>query len=59
VGALEHVLLGERPPEPFGPGYSRHAIARAAGLELPGQHATRMLASYEAQEAPIPGRRLS
>jgi UDP-N-acetylglucosamine 2-epimerase (non-hydrolysing) len=56
VRALEHVLLGERPPEPFGPGYSRHAIARAAGLELPDQYATRVLASYEAQEEPVPGR---
>ena len=35
VAALEHVLLGSDPPEQFGPGYSRHAIARAAGLALP------------------------
>ncbi len=41
VAALEHVLLDERPPEPFGPGYSRYAIARAAGLELPEEYATR------------------
>jgi UDP-N-acetylglucosamine 2-epimerase (non-hydrolysing) len=52
VGALEHVLLGERPPEPFGPGYSRHAIARAAGLELPDQYAARVLESFETAEAP-------
>ena len=31
VAALEHVLLDERPPEPFGPGYSRYAIARGRG----------------------------
>jgi UDP-N-acetylglucosamine 2-epimerase (non-hydrolysing) len=41
VAALEHVLLDERPPEPFGPGYSRYAIARAAGLELPEEYVTR------------------
>lgn len=33
VAALEHVLLGGEPPAPFGPGYSRTAIAQAAGLE--------------------------
>jgi UDP-N-acetylglucosamine 2-epimerase (non-hydrolysing) len=34
VRALEHVLLGGDAPEPFGPGYSRSEIIRAAGLEL-------------------------
>ena len=34
VLALEHVLLGGEAPTPFGPGYSRAEIARAAGLEL-------------------------
>ena len=32
VGALEHILLGENPPQPFGPGYSREAVALAAGF---------------------------
>jgi UDP-N-acetylglucosamine 2-epimerase (non-hydrolysing) len=35
IRALEHVLLGGRPPEPFGPGYSRAEVARAAGFDLP------------------------
>ena len=35
VRALEHVLLGSDPPAPFGPGYSRAEIGRAAGLDLP------------------------
>jgi UDP-N-acetylglucosamine 2-epimerase (non-hydrolysing) len=35
IAALEHVLLGGQAPTPFGPGYSRTEIARAAGLELP------------------------
>ncbi len=34
VAALEHVLLGGEPPAPFGPGYSRSAVAAAAGFEL-------------------------
>jgi UDP-N-acetylglucosamine 2-epimerase (non-hydrolysing) len=47
VGALEHVLLGERPPEPFGPGYSRYAIARAAGLTLPEEYSSQVLSAYD------------
>ena len=35
VRALEHVLLGGEAPAPFGPGYSRAEIARAAGFDLP------------------------
>jgi UDP-N-acetylglucosamine 2-epimerase (non-hydrolysing) len=35
VLALEHVLLGGEPPAPFGPGYSRAEVARAAGFDLP------------------------
>jgi UDP-N-acetylglucosamine 2-epimerase (non-hydrolysing) len=35
VRALEHVLLGGEPPEQFGPGYSRAAVAHAAGFHLP------------------------
>ncbi len=35
VHALEHVLLGGEPPHPFGPGYSRAEVARAAGFDLP------------------------
>jgi UDP-N-acetylglucosamine 2-epimerase (non-hydrolysing) len=32
AGALEHILLGSNAPEPFGPGYSRDAVALAAGF---------------------------
>jgi len=35
VAALEHLLLGGEPPEQFGPGYSRAAVALAAGLAVP------------------------
>ena len=35
VACLEHILLGGDAPAPFGPGYSRTAIAQAAGFELP------------------------
>lgn len=35
IRALEHVLLGGEPPPPFGPGYSRADVARAAGFDLP------------------------
>jgi UDP-N-acetylglucosamine 2-epimerase (non-hydrolysing) len=34
VAALEHILLGGEAPAQFGPGYSRGAIARAAGFEF-------------------------
>ena len=34
VRSLEHVLLGGEPPEQFGPGYSRAAVAHAAGFHL-------------------------
>jgi UDP-N-acetylglucosamine 2-epimerase (non-hydrolysing) len=37
VAALEHMLLGEDPPTPFGTGYSRSMVARTAGFELPEQ----------------------
>jgi UDP-N-acetylglucosamine 2-epimerase (non-hydrolysing) len=34
VDAIGHVILGTEAPRPFGPGYSRSAIARAAGLDF-------------------------
>ena len=37
VAALEHMLLGGDPPTQFGPGYSRVAVAAAAGFELPDE----------------------
>lgn len=37
VAALEHMLLGGEPPTQFGPGYSRAAVAAAAGFELPNE----------------------
>jgi UDP-N-acetylglucosamine 2-epimerase (non-hydrolysing) len=43
VRALEHVLLGGEPPQPFGPGYSRAEIARAAGFDLPAPALSRDL----------------
>jgi UDP-N-acetylglucosamine 2-epimerase (non-hydrolysing) len=33
VASLEHLLHGGEPPAPFGPGYSRAAVAVAAGFE--------------------------
>ena len=33
VSSLEHLLHGGEPPAPFGPGYSRAAVAVAAGFE--------------------------
>jgi UDP-N-acetylglucosamine 2-epimerase (non-hydrolysing) len=33
VGALEHLLLGTKPPTQFGTGYSRATVALAAGLD--------------------------
>jgi UDP-N-acetylglucosamine 2-epimerase (non-hydrolysing) len=47
VRALEHVLLGGEAPEPFGPGYSRAEIARAAGLELGRPAAARESDSFD------------
>lgn len=34
VAALEHLLLGVEPPEPFGPGYTREAVLDAADLHV-------------------------
>jgi hypothetical protein len=34
VAALEHMLLGGIPPEPFGPGYDREAVLQAADLRV-------------------------
>jgi UDP-N-acetylglucosamine 2-epimerase (non-hydrolysing) len=33
VGALEHLLLGTKPPTQFGTGYSRATVALAAGID--------------------------
>ncbi|HEX5711682.1 MAG TPA: UDP-N-acetylglucosamine 2-epimerase (non-hydrolyzing) [Solirubrobacterales bacterium] len=49
VGSLEHLLLGEEPPTPFGPGYSRAAVTVAAGYEpMPGS-------AFELLEAAVDG----
>ena len=49
VGSLEHLLLGDEPPTPFGPGYSRAAVTVAAGFEpMPGS-------SFELLEAAVEG----
>jgi UDP-N-acetylglucosamine 2-epimerase (non-hydrolysing) len=54
VAALEHVLLGGEPPAPFGPGYSRAAIGRAAGLALPDSPTLQALAAARARPvAPV------
>ncbi len=46
VAAFEHILLGGEPPSPFGPGYSRGAIAEAAGFDLaPGEFDAELKAS--------------
>ncbi|MGY6500393.1 MAG: non-hydrolyzing UDP-N-acetylglucosamine 2-epimerase [Acidimicrobiales bacterium] len=36
VAALEHALLGEAAPAPFGPGYDAGTVSRIAGLHLNG-----------------------
>jgi UDP-N-acetylglucosamine 2-epimerase (non-hydrolysing) len=33
VAQLEHILTGENPPAPFGPGYTRAAVLAAAGYD--------------------------
>jgi UDP-N-acetylglucosamine 2-epimerase (non-hydrolysing) len=43
VGALEHIVLGKNAPEQFGPGYSREAVALAAGFRPEDQVAFEML----------------
>ena len=35
VGALEHIVRGGEPPAQFGPGYTRRAVIRAAGVNVP------------------------
>lgn len=35
VGALENIVAGGQSPQPFGSGYSRRAIALAAGYDIP------------------------
>jgi UDP-N-acetylglucosamine 2-epimerase (non-hydrolysing) len=52
VAALEHVLLGGEAPAPFGPGYSRAAIAHAAGFELPDEGLEEALAAGGLAEPP-------
>ena len=49
IGALEHILLGAHPPEPFGPGYNRFAIASAAGFTISGNDAAQQLLRSEAE----------
>ncbi len=43
VGALEHLLLGTKPPTQFGTGYSRATVALAAGIDLDGGIALQQL----------------
>jgi UDP-N-acetylglucosamine 2-epimerase (non-hydrolysing) len=58
VAALEHILLGSDPPAPFGPGYSRSAVALAAGFEpSPGSTLEQLEAAMgkrAPQQDPVP-----
>jgi UDP-N-acetylglucosamine 2-epimerase (non-hydrolysing) len=55
VGALEHILVGNEPPTPFGPGYSRVVVAVAAGfVPTPGPTLDRLDPVLAAAE-PAPG----
>ncbi len=54
VAALEHILQGGDPPLQFGPGYSRSAIAEAAGFELaPGEFDAALKASKHDLPTPL------
>jgi UDP-N-acetylglucosamine 2-epimerase (non-hydrolysing) len=53
VGALEHILLGKNPPEPFGPGYSRAAVSLAAGFGPDDGTAFEMLESLLGRPAVV------
>jgi UDP-N-acetylglucosamine 2-epimerase (non-hydrolysing) len=44
VAALEHLLHGANAPVPFGPGYSRRAVIRAAGHDGPVESVETVLA---------------
>jgi UDP-N-acetylglucosamine 2-epimerase (non-hydrolysing) len=52
VAALEHLLLDCAPPAPFGPGYSRAAVALAAGFEPTPGSALDLLESAMGELAP-------
>src|SRR5205085_9784499 len=52
VDALEHILMKKNPPHPFGPGYSREAVALASGLGAEGGAAFEMLESLLGNVAP-------
>ncbi len=54
VAALEHILLGNEPPAPFGPGYSRAAVALAAGFEPASGSALEQLEAALGETAPLP-----
>lgn len=43
VDALGHVMFGTEAPQPFGPGYSRTAVARAAGVSFAEEWAGRVM----------------
>jgi UDP-N-acetylglucosamine 2-epimerase (non-hydrolysing) len=50
VAALEDLLHGTHPPVPFGPGYSRRAVIRAAGHDGPLEPVETILARIGARE---------
>lgn len=56
VGALENILKGGTPPTPFGSGYSRRAVAMAAGFDVPLDSVEEaVLAQMEGQSEPPAG----
>jgi UDP-N-acetylglucosamine 2-epimerase (non-hydrolysing) len=60
VAALEHMLLGGIPPEPFGPGYDREAVLQAADLRVNTHAVAATVAALKPQspgmfdELPVP-----
>jgi UDP-N-acetylglucosamine 2-epimerase (non-hydrolysing) len=51
VGALEHLVLGGDPPIPFGAGFTRRAVTRAAGYAGPLEPLETVLAQIAEQES--------
>jgi UDP-N-acetylglucosamine 2-epimerase (non-hydrolysing) len=51
VAALEYLVMGGDPPQPFGAGFTRQAVIRAAGYDGPLEPVDRMLDQIAAREA--------
>lgn len=56
VQAFEYILLGGEPPQQFGPGFSRAAVAASAGLEMPAEFEMSFGSDRAAGSVSEPGR---